>query len=130
MKVEDLPELAAPVVVAQAPGEPVVEVPVNEAMAKRQEELNTFVSRSMHILSKNDVAVWLALFHASDVEFKTTIGRTKLADRVGVSPSTISLTLERLEQAGLITVMYQGGIGRGSSRYRVHGKKKLTLHWK
>jgi pSer/pThr/pTyr-binding forkhead associated (FHA) protein/predicted transcriptional regulator len=109
------------------PVEPIVQEPVNKVLAKRQELLADFIGRSMHRLSKNDVAVWLALFHESNNEFKASTGQTKLSKHVGASPSTVGGSIQRLEEAGLITVLYQGGLGRGTSRYQVHGKKSVTL---
>lgn len=86
--------------------------------AGRFQLLNAFVDFTMKGLSRNEIAVWLALFRDS----KQGIARTSQADiarRMGMSDRTVRRAIRQLEKQDLLFVVYRGRLGCGPSSYRV-----------
>jgi len=86
--------------------------------AGRFQILNAFVDFTMKGLSRNEIAVWLALFR----DTKQGIARTSQADiarRMGMSDRTVRRAIRELEKLGLLFVVYRGRLGSGPSSYRV-----------
>lgn len=80
--------------------------------------LNAFVDFTLADLTRNEIAVWLILYR----DTKDGTARTSQADigrRARVSDRTVRNVLRRLHGKGLVRVTYRGGIGRGSSAYRI-----------
>jgi hypothetical protein len=86
--------------------------------ADRFNVLNNFVDFTMGELPRGCVAVWLVLYR----DTKDGTARTSQADiarRAGMSPRGVRDAIRRLESLGLLKTVYQGGLNRGPSRYRV-----------
>jgi hypothetical protein len=83
--------------------------------------LNEFVDFSMTDLKRNQIAVWLALYR--DERDGTTLTSQKgIAARAGCCTRTVRNAIKTLVNAGLVEVVYQGGLNRGPSRYRVQSR--------
>ena len=86
---------------------------------KRFAMFNTFVDCTLATLLRTDALVWLVLFRdARGDTAKSEQGY--IARRAGVCPRTVKTAIKRLKLAGLLDVVYQGGLNRGISIYRIH----------
>ena len=86
--------------------------------AKRFAEMNNFVDFTMGSLSRNEIAVWFVLFR----DCRDGIARTSqpdIANRAGASTRTVRRAIKKLEQRGLLKIVYHGGLPRRLSKYRV-----------
>jgi hypothetical protein len=85
--------------------------------------LNAFVDFALSALSRRDIAVWLVLYR----DTRDGTARTSyddLARRAGLNRRNVARAVRRLEQLGLLKVVYRGGLRRGPSRYRVRALPK------
>jgi DNA-binding transcriptional ArsR family regulator len=85
--------------------------------------LNAFVDFTLADLTRAEIAVWMILYR----DTRDGTARTSyddLARRVGINRRNIGRALRRLERRGLVRVVYQGGLRRGPSRYRVRALAK------
>jgi len=97
---------------------PASDKPARKATGKRFELLNSFVDETLSTLCRGDIAVWLILYRDTrDGTARTA--QSDLARRSGLSVRGVVKALRRLEKRGLVKVVYQGGLNRGMSRYRV-----------
>lgn len=80
--------------------------------------LNAFVDCTLAGLSRNEIAVWLILFR-DERNGAARTGQNDLARRAGISARSVRRGLEGLRQRGLVQRVYQGGVGRGVSVYRI-----------
>jgi hypothetical protein len=81
--------------------------------------LNAFVDFTLRGLSRAEMAVWLILYR----DTREGLARTAVSDiarRAGCNRGTVFRAIGELKWRGLLTVLRRGGLGRGSSRYRVH----------
>ena len=86
--------------------------------ADRFTVLNNFVDFTMGELPRGCVTVWFVLYR----DTKDGTARTSQADvarRAGMSERGVRGAIRRLESLGLLKTVYQGGLNRGPSRYRV-----------
>lgn len=104
--------------------EPAGDVPPEEGLPRDQGQggrfamLNTFVDRVMATLPRTDALVWLVLYR--DVHGETAkTAQAYIANRAGLCKRTVYAAIRRLRQAGLLDVVYQGGLNRGISIYRL-----------
>jgi len=97
---------------------------VSDYLADRLEMLHMFIDRTMSRLTRHDIAVWLVLYRDSNTNNVASTGHTAIAERVGVSASTVNRAIRKLEQFRLLHVVYRGGLKRGTSCYRVHARKQ------
>jgi len=93
------------------------------AAADRFGVLNGFVDCSMTGLGKADIATWLVLFRDTR-NGSVSISQANIARRAGVSDRAVRTAIEKLVGNGLLTVLVQGGLNRGVSRYRVNPQRK------
>jgi hypothetical protein len=85
--------------------------------------LNAFVDFALAGLSRAEIAVWLILYR----DTRDGTARTSyddLARRAGLNRRNVGRAVRRLEGRGLVQVVHRGGLGRGTSRYRVRGLPK------
>ncbi len=110
------PEQTAPATAtAKPPAKPTAK---RKTTGKRFEVLNSFVDETLSTLCRGDIAVWLVLYR----DTRDGTARTAQSDigrRSGLSVRGVVKALRRLEKHGLLKVVYQGGLNRGMSRYRV-----------
>ena len=93
--------------------------PKRKATGDRFRILNAFVDGTLAELSRSEIAVWLVLFR--DVRDGTArTSQANLAKRTGTSVRHVKKAVAGLTAAGLLTVVYQGGLNRGPSRFRVN----------
>ena len=93
--------------------------PKHKAAAGRFGILNAFVDCSLADLSRSEIAVWLILFRDTrDGTVRTS--QENLAKRSGTSVRHVRKAIAELTAAGLLTVVFQGGLNRGPSRFRVN----------
>ncbi|MEQ8209399.1 MAG: helix-turn-helix domain-containing protein [Lacipirellulaceae bacterium] len=86
--------------------------------ANRFATLNQFIDETLATLCRGDIAVWMILYR----DTRNGTARTSQADiarRGGLSVRGAAKAIKRLEKRGLLRVVYQGGLNRGSSRYSV-----------
>jgi predicted transcriptional regulator len=86
--------------------------------ADRFAALNGFVDFALARLNRAEIAVWLILYR----DTRDGTARTAyddIARRAGCNRSTVYRAVHRLESAGLLRIVYRGGLGRGPSRYCV-----------
>lgn len=100
---------------------PPVAVQSRARSTKSQERfkiLNRFIDDIMGSLNPRQVKVWLCLFRDSrDGVAKSA--QAYIAKRCGLKRPTVSTTIAELEELGLVQTVYQGGVNRGISCYRV-----------
>jgi hypothetical protein len=85
--------------------------------------LNTFTDFTLADLNRAEIAVWLVLYR----DTRDGTARTSyddIARRAGCNRRNVGRALRRLQALGVLRVVYQGGLGRGPSRYRVRGLPK------
>ena len=81
--------------------------------------LNTFVDVTLRELDRTAGLVWLVLYRDTKPDGLAQTGQADIASRVGVTPRTVFTALKHLEDHGLLTVVFRGGLKQGSSIYRV-----------
>jgi hypothetical protein len=82
--------------------------------------LNRFVDFSLAKLRRAELAVWFVLYR----DTRDSTARTSyddIARRAGCNRRSVGRAIRRLEAQGLLVVVHKGGLGRGASRYRIHG---------
>lgn len=118
------------------PMEPRPKIAANDSKATKASEpkrktadrfgvLNAFVDTSLVELSRSEIAVWLVLYR--DTRNGTVRSdQRNIARRAGVSQRGVVTATKKLIDAGLLAVVFQGGLNRGASRYRVCPLMKRT----
>ena len=90
----------------------------NRKAANRFSDLNNFVDCTMGSLTRNEMAVWFILYRDTRNGIAAT-SQDDIARRAGVSDRTVRRIIKQLEERKLLKTVYQGGLQRGSSKYRV-----------
>lgn len=92
--------------------------PKRKAATDRFGVLNAFVDCSLAGLSRSEIAVWLVLYRDTrDGTVRTS--QENIAKRAGTSLRHVKKAIAGLKAAGLLSVVFQGGLNKGPSRYRV-----------
>lgn len=102
-----------------ATGKPIEKPKGTAATSNRFHELNSFVDCSMAELSRAEVMTWLVFWR----DTKNGTVRTSMMDvarRIGTTRRAVVDAVAKLEQRGLLIVVYRGGLKRGMNVYRVH----------
>ncbi|MBX7071959.1 MAG: helix-turn-helix domain-containing protein [Pirellulales bacterium] len=86
----------------------------------RFQTLNHFVDFTMSKLSRAEVAVWMILFRDTKKDGTARVAQADMARRAGADDRTMRRALRRLIGLRLVSVVRQGGLGRGPSTYRVN----------
>jgi hypothetical protein len=86
--------------------------------------LNGFVDGTVAPLCRGDIVVWLVLYRDERGGVSKT-SQASIATRAGMSVRGVKLALKRLQRKGLLKQIFQGGINRGPSLYRVLSRP----HW-
>ena len=81
--------------------------------------LNAFVDCTLAGLTRNEIAVWLVLYRDTKPDGTARTGQTDIARRAGISARSVRRGIEGLLRKELAKRVYQGGIGRGASAYRI-----------
>jgi DNA-binding MarR family transcriptional regulator len=89
-----------------------------EQSSGRFQMLNAFVDGTMADLTRAELAVWLVLFRDTR-NGVAAISQENIARRSGCNRRTVNRALRRLEQLGLVKLVYRGGLNGTVSRYRV-----------
>jgi len=93
--------------------------PKHTTTAGRFGTLNAFVDCSLAELSRSEIAVWMVLYRDTrDGTVRTS--QENVARRSGTSVRHVKKAMASLTAAGLLTVVFQGGLNRGPSRFRVN----------
>lgn len=87
--------------------------------------LNAFVDTTMGELSRSEIAVWLVLYRDTR-NGSVRVDQRNVARRAGMSQRSVVTATKKLVQVGLLIVIYQGGLNKGPSRYRVESLMKRT----
>ena len=82
---------------------------------------NDFIDHTMAHLTPRQVKVWLVLFRDTR-SGSASVAQAWIAERTGLKRPTVSGTIAELEELGLVTTVYAGGLNRGLSRYRISGR--------
>jgi len=90
------------------------------ASGNRFKVLNTFADCTLAGLSRAEIAVWLLLWRDTKPDGLARSSQADLARRAGTNDRTARRAIGSLLRRGLLTVVYRGGLRRGSSKYRVH----------
>lgn len=85
--------------------------------------LNLFLDDTLRGLSRADLAVWLLLFRDSK-DGKARTAQSYIAKRAGICRRSVATSVGKLERAGLLEVVHQGGLNCGLSIYRVKATGK------
>ena len=96
------------------------------ATSNRFGELNAFVDCSMADLSRAEALTWLVLWRDTKSGGTVRTSSTDIGRRIGVSRRAVTNALAGLRQRGLLRLVHQGGINRGTSVYRVEPLAKPT----
>ena len=81
--------------------------------------VNGFVDCSMAELSRTEALTWLVLWR----DTKNGTARTSASDvarRIGSDRRSVTRALTGLRNRGLLTLIYRGGLNRGTNVYQVH----------
>ncbi len=87
---------------------------------RRFQAVNAFADFTLAALSRAEIAVWLLLWRDTKPDGLARTSQADLARRAGIAERTVRRAIESLRTAGLVTLVYRGGLRRGSSTYRVH----------
>lgn len=90
--------------------------------------LNSFVDFCLAKLNRNEMAVWMILFRDTR-QGSVRTSQADLARRAGVCDRTVRRAIKRLLDMGLLQVLWQGGLGRGASVYRIQGSSMTESHY-
>ena len=90
------------------------------AIRNRFAVLNAFADFTLRTLDRTGVAVWLLLWRDTKADGLAKTSQADLARRGGISDRTARRAIDRLQRAGLLSVVHRGGLRRGVSTYRVH----------
>jgi hypothetical protein len=93
--------------------------PKGKLKGERFRTINAFVDFTLAALDRAEIAVWLILWRDTKKDGQAQTSQADLARRAGTNQRTVRRALKSLRQAGLLTVVYQGGLNRGLSVYRV-----------
>ena len=88
--------------------------------------MNNFVDVTMKRLSRNEIAVWFVLFRDCRDGIART-SQTDIANRAGASTRTVRRVIKKLEQLGLLKIVYHGGLPRRLSKYWVLPLAEMRL---
>jgi hypothetical protein len=89
------------------------------ASADRFAVLNAFIDRSLPGLTRSAALTWFVLYRDTrNGTARTSAG--SVGRRIGCSRRAVVTALATLRRRGLVTVVFQGGMNRGTSVYRVH----------
>ncbi|MCY3007683.1 MAG: helix-turn-helix domain-containing protein [Planctomycetota bacterium] len=92
--------------------------PSHKATRDRFAVLNEFVDLSLQGLTRAEIGTWLVLYRDTrNGTAKTSQGH--IAKRLGVSSRSVRNAISKLADLGLLVVVYQGGLNKGLSVYRV-----------
>ncbi len=108
---------------AQTP--PTQSSPRNGSRSKRPaggrfELLNSFIDFTAGKLLRSDILVWLILYRDCHVGVART-SQADIARRARIGTRTVRNAINRLRNHGLLEVVHQGGLNRGTSTYRPRG---------
>jgi predicted transcriptional regulator len=81
--------------------------------------LNEFVDCSIGGLTKAELAAWLCLYRDTRNGTAST-SQADISRRANLSMRSVGKAIKKLTKCGLVAVVFQGGLNRGPSRYRVH----------
>jgi hypothetical protein len=85
----------------------------------RFQAINAFADFTLAALNRAEIAVWLLLWRDTKPTGLAHTSQTDLARRAGCSDRQVRRALGSLAGQRLLPVVYQGGLNRGSSVYRV-----------
>lgn len=88
--------------------------------AGRFAAINAFADFTLRTLDRTGIAVWLLLWRDTKADGLAKTSQADLARRAGISDRTARRAIDRLQRAGLLSVVHRGGLRRGVSTYRVH----------
>ena len=86
--------------------------------------LNAFADYSARLINTTAQACWWIVYRETKPDGLARVTHQRIADCVGVKRVTVTRAMQRLERAGLLTVVRRGGLRSGPSTYRVHGVPK------
>ncbi len=89
----------------------------------RFEKLNSFVDVTLKNLTMAESKVWLILYRDERDGIVQT-SQVSIAKRAGLSERSVTTAVRLLQKRGLLHVLYQGGLNRGTSRYRLHATEE------
>ena len=69
-------------------------------------------------LSRSEILVWMILYRDTRNDISST-SQVDIARRAGISTRTVCRAINRLRKRGLLIMIYQGGLNRGPSKYKV-----------
>ena len=92
--------------------------PSHKATRDRFAVLNEFVDLSLQGLTKAEIGTWLVLYRDTRNGTAKT-SQAYIAKRLGVSSRSVRNAISKLAALGLLVVVYQGGLNKGLSVYRV-----------
>lgn len=92
--------------------------PSHKATRDRFAVLNEFVDLSLQRLTKAEIGTWLVLYRDTRNGTAKT-SQAYIAKRLGVSSRSVRNAISKLAALGLLVVVYQGGLNKGLSVYRV-----------
>ena len=82
--------------------------------------VNAFADFTLRTLDRTGIAVWVLLWRDTKTDGLAKTSQADLARRAGISDRTARRAIDRLQRAGLLSVVHRGGLRRGISTYRVH----------
>ena len=92
--------------------------PSHKATRDRFAVLNEFVDLSLQGLTKAEIGTWIVLYRDTRNGTAKT-SQAYIAKRLGVSSRSVRNAISKLAALGLLVVVYQGGLNKGLSVYRV-----------
>jgi Mn-dependent DtxR family transcriptional regulator len=78
-------------------------------------------------LSRAEALTWLVLWRDTKKSGTVRTSSTDIARRTGVSRRAVTNALAKLRELGLLRLIHQGGINRGTSVYRVEPLGKQAV---
>jgi hypothetical protein len=110
-----LPPLNSERVRAAKPGTPSKENPNRRRTADRFAVLNAFLDMTAADLTRAELLTWLILYRDTKPSGTTRTAQSDIARRARTDTRTIRRALKRLEELGLVRIVWQGCLARSRS---------------
>jgi len=98
--------------------------PKRTETSNRFHQINTFVDCSLVDLSRSEALTWLVLWRDTKPDGTARTSMGDIARRIGSSRTAIVTAVKKLQQRGLVALIFKGGINRGPSVYCVQPLSK------
>lgn len=91
---------------------------------ERWQLFNLFVDNGMAKLELSDMSVWFTLFRHAGPDGTVSVARTYIEAKTGINRKTVTVSIQRLIEAGFLERIRPGGATSGIAVYQIRHPKK------